>query len=368
VWWWWVTAQAADLDVYTREGCPRCLEARPFLTALEAERPELDVAVHRVDADPAARAALEAALDRAGIRVPGVPAFVVGDAVVVGWIDEATTGRQVRALLDDEGVVGELGGTCAVDDAEPCATDAVDTAVGRVSLDALGLPLFTIVVGLLDGFNPCAMWVLLFLLSLLSGVRDRRRMALVAGTFVLTSGLVYYAFLAAWLQLFLLLGMSRPAQVVLGVVSLAVGALQTKEFVALGQGPSPSIPASAKPGLMDRMRAVARADHLGPAMASVAVLAVLVNLVELLCTAGFPAVYTGILTRQGLPAPAYYAYLGLYDLAYVVDDSLVVGTAVWTLSRRRLQEREGRWLKLVGGLVMMALAVAMLFFPQLLAF
>jgi hypothetical protein len=238
-----------------------------------------------------------------------------------------------------------------------------------VSLSDLGLPLFTIAIGLLDGFNPCAMWVLLFLLSLLAGLKDRRRMVLIAGTFVVVSGLVYYAFLAAWLNVFLLIGLSRTAQVILGLAAMVVGGLNVKEFFfALGRAPSLSIPASVKPGLMDRMRAVARAEHLGAGMAAVAALAVLVNLVELLCTAGFPAVYTAILSRQGLSGPAWFGYLALYDLAYIVDDSLVVGAAVFTFSRRRLQEREGRWLKLAGGLVMLALAVAMLLFPDALAF
>lgn len=370
MWWLWLAvASAADLDVYTRGGCPRCAAAHEWLERLEVERPGLVIEEHRVDEDPAARRALDEACAAAGVRLPGVPAFVVGDAVVVGWLDDATTGRQVRALLDGEGVGGaELGGTCDIDAGAPCDEDVVDTRFGRLALSDLGLPLFTVVIGLLDGFNPCAMWVLLFLLSLLAGVHDRRRMALVAGTFVVTSGLVYFVFMAAWLNVFLLIGLSRPAQVVLGSVALVVGGLNVKEFFALGAGPSLSIPASAKPGLMDRMRGVARAEHLAGAMAAVAVLALLVNLVELLCTAGFPAVYTAILTRQGLPAPAYYGYLALYDLAYVLDDSLVVGTAVFTLSRRRLQEREGRWLKLAGGVVMLGLALAMLLFPEWLAF
>src|SRR5690606_12148753 len=119
----------------------------------------------------------------------------------------------------------------------------------EVRAGELGLPLFTLLIGLVDGFNPCAMWVLLFLLSLLANLRDRRRMALIGGTFVIISGAAYYAFMAAWLNVFLLIGLSRAVQVVLGVVALGIGVLNVKDFVRPRRGPSLHIPESAKPGI-----------------------------------------------------------------------------------------------------------------------
>jgi hypothetical protein len=166
----------------------------------------------------------------------------------------------------------------------------------------LGLPLFTVVLGLLDGFNPCAMWVLLFVLSLLVNLRDRRKMAVIGATFVLVSGVVYFAFMAAWLNLFLLVGVSRSTQVVLAVIAGVIGALNVKDAVAIGDSLSLTIPASARPGLYARVRAIVTAESLASALAGVIVLAVLVNVIELLCTAGLPALYTRILTLHELPA------------------------------------------------------------------
>jgi hypothetical protein len=227
----------------------------------------------------------------------------------------------------------------------------------------LGLPLFTVALGLLDGFNPCAMWVLLFLLAMLAGQHDRKRMAVTAGTFVLASGAIYYAFMAAWLNVFLLIGVSRAVQVVLGLVAIAIGVLNTKDFIAFRRGPSLSIPESAKPGIYVRVRQVLRADTLAASALGVAALAVLVNFVELLCTAGFPAVYTSVLARAGLSTGARAAYLALYNVAYIADDALMVTIAVVTLTRRRLTETAGRWLKLASGLVMLALGLVLLFAP-----
>jgi hypothetical protein len=162
------------------------------------------------------------------------------------------------------------------------------------------------------------MWVLLFLLSLLVHWRDRRRMALVAGTFVVVSGAVYYAFMAAWLNVFLLLGFTDWLRLLLGSLALVLGVVNLSEFWRKGPGFTLSIPASAKPGLYARLRGVMQSQSLPAALAAVAALAVVVNAVELLCTAGLPAVYTAVLSQQNLAAAAHYGYLGLYIVGPVL--------------------------------------------------
>ena len=244
----------------------------------------------------------------------------------------------------------------------------VDSAwLGHLSAAELGLPLFTLAVGLLDGFNPCAMWVLLLLLSLLVNVRDRRRMVLVAGTFVAASGAVYYAFMAAWLNLFLFVGLSDLVRGLLATVAAVIGLVNVKDFFAFGRGVSFSIPDAAKPGLYARLRGILHAQALPATVLGVVVLAVLVNFVELLCTAGLPAIYTAVLAQQALPPAAHYGYLGLYILAYVADDALMVALAVVTLSQRKLTERAGRGLKLASGGVMLLLAAVLALRPEWLA-
>ncbi len=249
--------------------------------------------------------------------------------------------------------------------ADVIAEDTVDLPVfGRLQARKIGLPLFTIAIGLVDGFNPCAMWVLVFLLSILVNLRDRGKILVVAGTFVVISGLAYFAFMAAWLNVFMLVGMLRGIQITLGLLAMAVGAIHIKDFFAFKKGISLSIPESAKPGIYRRVRAIVTAEHLWGALLGAVVLAVLVNLVELLCTAGLPALYTEVLTLQQLPWWKNYMYLGLYILAYMFDDALMVTVVVLTLGKRRMQENEGRWLKLISGLVIFLLGAVMLFRPD----
>jgi hypothetical protein len=247
----------------------------------------------------------------------------------------------------------------------PADAEVIDLPLfGRLNVRRLGLPLFTIAVGLVDGFNPCAMWVLLFLLSILVNLKDRLRILAIAGTFVVISGAAYFAFMAAWLNVFVLIGYLRPIQVGLGLMALGVGSVHIKDFFAFQQGFSLSIPESAKPGIYSRVRRIVTAEHMTAAITGAAVLAVLVNVVELLCTAGLPALYTNILMQQGLTTAGRYGYLLLYVLAYMFDDSLMIAVVVTTLSRTKLQETQGRWLKLLSGLVIAILGVIMIFKPE----
>ncbi len=340
-----------QLHVYVREGCPHCAEAKRFLAGLAESRPELQVVLREVDRDPVARDALVAISKAVGAWPPGVPTFVYDARVLVGFDDAEHVGAELVRLLDE-----------AAPHAPP---DAVESSLfGTLKASEIGLPLFTLALGLLDGFNPCAMWVLLFLLSLLVRLKDRRRMAMVAGTFVLASGAVYYAFMAAWLNVFLFVGMSEALRIGLAVLAMLIGFINVKDFFAFRRGVSLSIPESAKPGIYARARSILQAESLPASLAAVAVLAVVVNFVELLCTAGLPAIYTAVLTQHALSPLAHYGYLGLYILAYIADDALMVGTAVLALGSGKLDERSGRRLKLLSGAVMLALGLVMLLRPQ----
>jgi len=360
-----------DLEVFVAEGCPRCAEAEAYLNGLELRRPDLRIVVRDVTRDPDALERLRALSAEQQLGAVSVPTFYADGRVLVGFGGSRVSGPLIEALLGTEDIQEDGGESEPVAGSEPGArTELPDRGetvsvplVGPVRVSDLGLPLFTAVIGLIDGFNPCAMWVLLFVLSILVNVRSRRRMAMIGGTFVLVSGIVYFAFMAAWLNVFLLFGVSRGIQVTLGLVGLGIGAMNIKDFFAFGEGPSVGIPEGAKPGLYARMRRILTAENLSGALVGVVSLAFLVNAVELLCTAGLPALYTQILTLRGLESMEYYGYLALYNVFYMLDDALILLVAVVTLSRRRLQGRHARWLKLLSGAVMVALGALLVVRP-----
>jgi glutaredoxin len=337
------------LEVFVRDGCPHCADAKAFLPKFASERPWLTITYRPVDTDADARDALIHYSRTSGTWPPGVPTFVFNGQVLVGFESPELSGIKLAALVDS-GLVKD---------------ESIDTGLfGRISVSNTGLPLFTLAIGLLDGFNPCAMWVLLFLLSMLVHLKSRVRMALIAGTFVFVSGAVYYAFIAAWLNAFLLVGMSKAINYAIASTAILIGAINIKDYFGVNNGFSLSIPASAKPGLYARMRATVISDSLLVSLATATTLAIIVNFVELLCTAGFPAVYTSILAQHHLTSAEHYVYLGLYILGYMADDTLMVGAAVIALSSQKLTERTGQWLKLLSGVVMLLLGAIMLLKPE----
>lgn len=352
-----VTAAARQvcttIEIYTATGCPHCGRALDFLRQLSADYPQVTVHNYDIRTDTRAMERFIAINQKVGEAHPGVPTFLICGQFFIGFDDAATTGAAIKRLMGLQPV------------AKPPSDTTFNLPVfGTLSLSTVGMPLFTLVLGLVDGFNPCAMWVLLILLSLLVNLRDRRRLALIAGTFVFISGAVYFAFMAAWLNLFLIMGASRLIQIVIGLFAVAVGAIHIKDYFAFKNGISLSIPDSARPGLYQRMRSVVYAENLFAALVTVSVLAMLVNLVELACTAGIPALYTQILANREPDSLHYYGYLLLYNLAYIFDDTVMVTIAVFTLSSRKLQESEGRWLKLISGGVICAVGTVLIAAPQ----
>jgi len=365
------------LHFFWAPNCPHCAEAKPFIEALQRRYPRLQVREYEIWRQRENFELLLAVAERHGGGVVSTPAIVLGDRlwfgynpVIAGEMEE-TAGRCLAAgcpdllAAADKPAVAEPPLPETTTETEKAAPVAVPF-FGSLDPEGLSLPVFTLVLGLLDSFNPCAFFVLLFLLSLLVHLRSRRIMLLVGGTFVFFSGLIYFLFMAAWLNLFLLAGRMQQVTTVAGVVALLVAALNIKDFFFFHQGPTLSIPESAKPRLFKRMRHLLTEDRLPSVLLGTVVLAVAANSYELLCTAGFPMVYTRVLTLHNLEPWQYYACLALYNAVYVVPLLAIVLVFTFTLGAKKLSEWQGRVLKLVSGLMMLLLGLVLLVNPALL--
>lgn len=350
-----------ELVFFWGVGCPHCEEAKPFVDALERERPDLRVVRVESRKDAEGRRRFVDTMNGLGASAVGVPTFVVGERYVTGFV-KGESEAPIRALVETrlrelEGRPNEAGGDGLVR----------LPLLGEVDPKSVSLPWLTLVVGLADGVNPCAMWVLVVLLGILMHVRETKRMLLYAGTFVVMSGLVYFVFMVAWSTLFELLGFSRVATTVLGVGLLGMGLVNLKDVVWFKKGVSLVIPESQKPGLFRRMRAIAGSSSTPAAIAGIVALAFVVNLVELGCTLGLPAVYTRILSLRGLSRGVRYGYIALYNLAYVVPLVVVVLGFVALRKRVTMTEKAARVLKGVSGTLLVVFGALFLVAPELLA-
>lgn len=346
------------LYFFWSKSCPHCLEAHPFIEAISKERPW--VVLHALEVSRSLENAqrFEEMTQALGQEAEGVPTFIYCGRMEVGWSGAELSGGQLLNGLD---ACRRSGGSAANSGAERAI---ILPGLGELDPGAMSLPAITVIIASLDAFNPCAFFVLLFLLSLLAHQRNRRRMLTVGGIFIATSGLMYFAFMAAWLKVFQLLGALPWITLSTGILAMVVGVINTKDFFAFEKGITLSIPESAKPNLYLRARIVLQSSNLTAMLCATVFLAVTANLYELLCTAGFPMVFTRILTLNEPSETARYAYLALYNLIYVVPLALIVLAFVGTLSRHKLTEREGRLLKLMSGVMMLELGIVMTFFPQ----
>lgn len=340
-------------------GCPHCEEAKPFLDTLEKEEPRLRVERVEVRRDPEGRRRYLETMKQLGAAAAGVPTFVVGTAYVVGYA-KGETDREVSAL-----VRRSLSQSNPETDASAARTIDVPF-IGAIDPSSASLPALTLTMGLVDGVNPCAMWVLIVLLGILLHVKTRGRMLLYSAAFIVMSGVVYFGFMIAWATMFRLVGLSRVATMILGGALFAMGLVNVKDAVWFKKGPSLVIPDRAKPGLFRRMRAIAGAASVPAALGGILALAFVVNLIELGCTIGLPAVYTRVLTLRELSPGARYAYLALYNTAYVVP-LFVIAIAFIALRRRlSMSERLAKALKALSGALLLGFGALFLLAPDLL--
>lgn len=353
--------------------CPHCREAHPFVEALPQQYPWLVLHSLELTENRANAIQYDAMARSLGQEAMYVPAFFFCEQMGTGYDTAETTGQALVEAL--KACYAEAVQQAAQD--KPVTTQPAleeSAAAGAVAIPLLGtldaerlsLPVFTAVLAGLDAFNPCAFFVLLFLLSLMVHAQDRRRMLLVGGVFVLISGLVYFIFMAAWLNVFLWAGELKIITLIAGLVAMAIALINIKDYFWFKQGVSLSIPERAKPGLYQRMRNLVRAGSLPAMMAGTAVLAVAANSYELLCTSGFPMVYTRVLTLGQLAPGAYYGYLAVYNLIYILPLLAIVVLFSVKFGTRKLSEDEGRVLKLLSGVIMFALGAVLVFAPDLL--
>ncbi len=351
-----------DLWFFWSARCPHCLDARPEVLNLAQTHPWIRVHDLELTRHPEHVERYVMMARALGQEAQSVPAFIYCGRMEVGWDSAATSGQALLTALRD---CRQAPGPAVVGAAPTESTTTIDLpGFGQIDAASISLPALTVLIAGMDAFNPCAFFVLLFLLSLLVHQQDRRRMLIIGGVFVLFSGLMYFAFMAAWLGLFRMMGSLPWVTATAGLVALAIGLINVKDYFAFKRGVSLSIPEARKSDIFQRGRRILNAGSLPAMLAATVVLAVAANFYELLCTAGFPMVYTRLLTLHAPDPAQHYLYLALYNVIYVLPLLLIVLAFVRGMGARKLTEREGRLLKLLSGLMMLGLGILLLAAPE----
>lgn len=367
-----IDSQTVDIEVFIREGCLNCDKANEFLDKLKKLKPELKINIRDVRKEPAALELLKRMAQNQGVTALDYPAFVVGGHLIIGFSEEANTAQQI---LDDMPVfhpatqqAGNGAQNCETGREPSCGlippapvekpeSMIVEVFGHSVPLARIGMPLFTVVMGLLDGLNHSSTWVLILMISLLVPMKDRSLMLTIAGTFIAAQALFYFVLMTVWFNLIALIEISRMSKIAFSSIAVIAGAIYLKNYLYFGHSISFSSHEIAKPGIYTRIRKIVEAETLLTALLGTVLLAILVQIGEFSYTSAFPALFTHVLALQKLDNLSNYAYLLLYDFAYMLDDVIVLAIGVITFSQERPQEKSGRMLKLISGLVMVGLAV-----------
>jgi len=365
--------------------CPHCKDENAFLDKLLKQRDDFEVKSYEVTSDKNAADLFKKFSDHCGNTDYSVPALFIGTKHIIGFKDEETTGKLIEQILDsytlenypdpishlDELTVSQSTDESGVSQCQSAATTA-DAGraklpfLGEVELKSVSLPLLTLVLGTVDGFNPCAMWALIALLTLLIAMGSRKRVLLVGGVFLISSWLIYYVFLMAWVSVFHFIKIDLPIRIVVGVLGLLAGWQLLKSYQKETEECKVSAGKRHAARIIDYL---ASAKFIPLLVIGAVSLALAVNTVEFMCSVNLPVVYTKVLALNDLPRWEYMIYLAAYNTLYMLDDIVVFILALISLRAfTGFGAKYSRYTKLIGAIVIIAVAILLIFYPQGLTF
>lgn len=246
--------------------------------------------------------------------------------------------------------------------------------LGNIDPKEVSLPLVSVIIGFIDGFNPCAMWVLLFLLSIIVTMKDRKKMWIIGLTFLITSALVYLAFMLAWLQIAITLSEIVWVRFIIALIALLGGAINLTSYYKERKKDNGCavVDKEQRKSISKRIhKIVKQIDNKKTfflAILGVMGLAVSVNLIELACSSGLPLIFTQILAINNLNGLQYLIYILIYILFFLIDDIVIFAIAMKTLKLTGISTKYNKLSHLIGGILMILIGILLIFKPEWLMF
>lgn len=347
-------------------GCPHCEKARVFLEKLRQTHPKIEIEELEVYYNQENQELMLAAAHSFDITSTGVPLIIVDDQYIIGFGSEETTGERILGMLNLESIDESSANKNQQEKAESTETEITLPFFGKIDYRNFSLPFLTIVIAAVDGFNPCAMWTLIFLISLLLGFKDKKRMWTLGVLFIATSAAVYFLFLATWFNFFSYFMYVTWIKVIIGLVAFGVGVLYLKEAITNPSGACKVTNNQNHKEVFEKLKTITQKKSLLIAGLGIAGLAVVVNIVELACSAGLPAIYTQILSLSNLPIWQHYFYLLLYIFIFMLDDLFIFITAMLSLQVVATTGKYSQISRWIGGILLLLIGLILLIKPELL--
>jgi len=354
-----------QISFFFHPSCPHCQKQIEFNSYLKTKYPKLKWAEYDITIPENAKLFAEFIKRSSQIEHRGVPRTYIGPYEIFGFNSKETTGIKLEKAIEaylknDSSLFNE--------------NDQNLHDLGRIELPLLGefdydeYSLFSlaVILGLVDGFNPCAMWVLVYLISMILTLKDRKKIWFLVGTFIVASGVLYFLFMTAWLNVFLLIGYVRVITLIIGLIAIGAGILNVREYIRTkGELVCEVGGAESKKKTMGKIDRIVRSPLTFFTIISIIFLAFIVNSIEFACSAALPAIFTHALALSDLSTIQHYSYILLYVFFFMLDDLIIFSLAVLALDTN-IGNRYAKYSKIIGGAVLLILGWIMVFSPGIL--
>ena len=377
-----LTNDDVTLYFFHGDGCPHCAEEEVFLSKIEKEYPKLKIVRYEVWYNEENAELLSQVEEAFSITRPGVPTNVIGSTVISGYSD--SVGSKLRRAIEYYqsheyvDVVEQLqSGTFyqvpedqfAEEEEKTDEEMTVDVPfAGKYNLKKFSLTAAAALIGLIDGFNPCAMWILLFLISVLIGMKDRKRMWILGLVFLLTSALVYMFIMLSWIHIAVKITTIVWVRNIIAVIALVGAVINLKSFFTSKDSGCDVVDEKKRKKIFQRIRKFTREKSFFIAILGVMGLAISVNLVELACSAGLPLVFTELLVLNQASDFMKFMYTLVYIFFFLIDDLIVFFIAMFTMKVTGISTKYNKYSHLLGGIIMLLIGILLIFKPEWLMF
>jgi len=376
-----VDSSLTNVYFFYGKTCPHCHEEDKLLQKI-ANNKEANIHYYEVYFSEENRDKYTLVNDHLKAESTGVPFTIIGDKHWTGYGSEESTGKYLKDRIaycnqnKCEDTVGKLLGIIKEDVNKQDTTENTEISkepteedkninvsifgfkLGDFNVKSVSLPLAVFVIAAVDGFNPCAMWILIFLITLLIDMKNRVRMLILGGTFIFISGLIYFLILSGWGFLFnFLMPYSGVINLIITFVALVFGYNSLDKYINLEKNVCIIENNQKRVKIFDKLKNLVKQKSFIISILGISVLAFSVNVVELFCSIGLPVVYSGLLSDAGISGFGKYLYHAFYALVFLLDDLIVFIVAMVTLNISRINEKIDKPMKLIGGIVMIIIAL-----------
>lgn len=376
-----VSAKEVNLYLFHGDGCPHCAKEREYLKEIEKEYDDVNIHLYEVWYDTDNQELMAKVKKELNSSTNYVPLTIIGDKYTVGFNDNTKLmikNNIEKCLKEDcEDVVGNvLAGKTAnettikkeVKESKKDKEDSIKDLpiLGKVDVKKVSLPIMAAVIGLVDGFNPCAMWVLVFLISMLLGTKDRKKMWILGLTFLFTSAFIYLLFMVAWLNVAIKMNTVIWLRITIAIIAIIAAFINLKSFYkSLKKDTGCEVVDSKKrKNIIEKIKKFTLEKSLILGLLGVMTLAVSVNFIELACSAGLPLLFTQILALNNLSKLSYMIYILIYIFFFLMDDIIVFVIAMFTLKITGISNKYSKYSHLIGGIIMLLIGLLMIIKPE----